>query len=209
MGKIQQTPCTGCTTCPIVAVRAKDLSPAPPKGSPLDLNDFTQAVNCLKGDKLPGLNWTMEDFERAAREQVAGRNSMLSPREQRFIDPLMRYPADAEMRHRYADEADRMFRRLEVTYPDLGPPWHRLLHSCGEHLDEHAQVKVLQFLWDVLRHYGAEGRRAEIRKTHQELLDLCNRVTKAFEHATDVEDLRVSIEELDSLVYEIEKESDG
>ena len=206
MGKIQADRCTGCTVCPLVAIRTEELiNPISGIIPPLVPGMFTRAVNCLRDEQIPVLS-TPE----SVRKAVEGRGP-LPPEAREALSEWQRrayemYPERApEIRQRYGDEAERLLRRMESSFPDLAAPWYRLLQSSGSHLDELAQVRVLQFLFDILRHYGAEGFANSVRKANAELIDLCTRVVKAFDRATDIEDVRASIEELDSMLYEIEE----
>jgi len=166
--------------------------------------DYVEMVHC---QELVPPKFSAKDIQRIMEQMH---------REQVMYGPYQRTAADMDReqdrRHREEEqrradgmEAERVLHHLGTTYPDIQAPWYRLLQHTREGMTERAQIYVLRFVHDVLRHYGGEAWRENIRKANAELLDLCERLVKAFDDAREVEDLRASVEELDSMLYEIEE----
>jgi hypothetical protein len=108
-------------------------------------------------------------------------------------------------------EADRLIERIDMHYPGLGHVWGAFRQRCGSSVSGFSTRAAAEMLSTVVQRMVAhqEEQRAKFTHDHAELLDLCQRLIRTFDGAQDVMDMQAAIEELDSMVYEIDKESDG
>lgn len=201
---IQDKACLGCKwLCPVIVT-----------SDPADSLNFVQQVHCLKDEKR------------------TGRLSALDPRAQRIPSPADWYypqqeyppqrpdltlpPGFMEIKKR-EEEAKR--RRTEVDLaridseaavmcqrtPALEPIWLQFMRRCGQERTPLVARQGLVMMQQLVAMTSPDAVKAEVVRTRKELVDLCVRVVKAWDAADDKMDMQDAIEELDSLLYDLDK----
>jgi hypothetical protein len=213
MGTIKDAPCTGCKICPLIA-----------SGDPSDSINFTTKVNCLKDEQVhPNKALTYEAIERMMSEMYAQGNygqfgygprqhglSERHPMEQSIPKNLLtsqRLEAeDRKLREsRELARIDHDAWALAQTVPSIGPIWNHFTQHCGADRTPTVASLAFQLIQQLMNLYSPEAAKAQVVRTRKELVDLCERVVKAWDTADDKMDMQEAIEELDSLLYDLDK----
>lgn len=216
MTKLVTHKCPGCPgSCPVVAI-----------GDPKDAINFSMQYDCLADATVKPRQWTAEELlregERMLQEQTRYRPAEHQPYrkppnyDQSYGLPQVRnHIAEREELQRLREQeieedAERTMTRFLMDYPHLEPVWQAYRHRVREHVAGSALRETVRLIIGV-------ARTTDVRKEmqdrfdhqHAELVDLCQRLVKAFDSARDVIDMQAAIEELDSMLYEMDKGSDG
>jgi ferredoxin len=216
MGTLQDSHCAGCVVCPSVAssdpthLPARyDADGAETKASDKpDSINFTVKVNCLKSE------WAAKRSSQKPSEQNSKPWDTLhnwydstygSPQRratalERAREEMQKQRMDAEL-SRIDAEAWRLCQQV----PRLEPIWLQFMRSTGRERTPEVARCALQLTQQLLGLFSPEAARAEMVRTHKELIDLCERVVKAWDAADDKMEMQDAIEELDSLLYDLDK----
>jgi hypothetical protein len=214
MGTIKDVACKGCTVCPVIATNL-----------PSDSVNFVTKVNCLKGE-LTGIDKL--DYAEIERRML----EMYEQYGQRFPDTRQyghshglpqANPLDQHIPHGFFDSqkkvAEEMARResielaridqeamaLAMRVPGIGPLWENFIQRGGHERTSKMARLFLQVIGQMMNLFSPEAAKAEVVRSRKELIDLCERVVRAWDRANDKMDMQDAIEELDSLLYDLDK----
>lgn len=215
MGTIKDKACKGCKVCPVIAA-----------SDPSDSVNFTTKVNCLKGDLPPGafaMNYAnieqrmLEMYEEygvhpeyGGYRQHSHGLSQQNPLEQHIPRGLFdgQKRVAEEMARRESIELARIDQEamaLAMRYPGIGPLWENFVQRGGHERTSKVARLFLQLIGQMLNLFSPEAAKAEVVRSRKELVDLCERVVRAWDRANDKMDMQEAIEELDSLLYDLDK----
>ena len=207
MARVQQYHCPGCNACPLIAVSDP---------TPKDSINFIQMVNCMREERLEqkGL---MSKSGRLS-EEAPWRQGLLHQHQyfnQELTEDVLReavakkQPTPLQARERVdREEAGRTLTSLTLKHPDAAPVINRFMSHYGDRLNTNDLQAITRLVSEILATQSREAFAAKVKKANAELLDLCQRLIRSFEHADDLEDIRSAVEELDSLLYEVEIRTD-
>jgi hypothetical protein len=119
---------------------------------------------------------------------------------ERAREEMQKQRMDAEL-SRIDTEAWRLCQQV----PRLEPIWLQFMRRTGRERTPEVARCALQLVQQLLDLFSPEAARAEMVRTHKELVDLCERVVKAWDAADDKMEMQDAIEELDSLLYDLDK----
>jgi hypothetical protein len=202
MGTLQDNHCAGCVVCPSVASSDPTHLPETKATDKPDSVNFTVKVNCLKSEWAAERrasskpwdtlhNWYDSTYGSPQRRATALERAREEMQKQRMDAELSRIDAEAW--------------RLCQQVPRLEPIWLQFMRSTGRERTPEVARCALQLTQQLLGLFSPEAARAEMVRTHKELIDLCERVVKAWDAADDKMEMQDAIEELDSLLYDLDK----
>ena len=196
MGKLQDKPCPGCDSCPIIAT-----------SDSIDSINFSTKVNCLlyeqplrgrlsarkpRDQRIPsGFDWTYKHRQEIWLPNSDEDHQIAEEKKRRDTWDLSQIDADAF--------------GLSQQTPEVFPLWQQFTQGAGSDRTPRVARSAFQLMTQLLRLYSPEAARAEVVRSRKELINLCERVVRAWDAADDKMDMQEAIEELDSLLYDLDK----
>lgn len=229
MGTIKDVRCPGCDICPIIAwtgpiTSAKETTEH--THHPIDSINFTTKVNCLKDEQAyPGRLSPLNPIARNTQVQVQDVptewDSLWNWYHQNFrqeypppgftLPPTFREDQRRAIEEKKLRDADALARidadawGLCQRIPGLEPLWQHFVKQVGSDRTPKVARIFLQLIQQLMSLFSIEAARAEVVRSRKEMVDLCERVVKAWDAADDKMDMQDAIEELDSLLYDLDK----